>query len=132
LGGGYLGIAPRANLVIVRAFNGTGAGRYVDVISGLNSIVAAKQKYNIRVLNLSFGAPPHSYYWNDPLNQAVMAAWRAGIEVVTAAGNEGPKPMSIDVPGNVPTTMRSEEHTSELQSQSNLVCRLLLEKKKNN
>src|SRR2546430_8453972 len=29
------------------------------------------------------------------------------------------------------TTLRSEEHTSELQSQSNLVCRLLLEKKKN-
>src|SRR2546430_3188340 len=27
-------------------------------------------------------------------------------------------------------TMRSEEHTSELQSQSNLVCRLLLDKKK--
>src|SRR2546430_15879088 len=30
-----------------------------------------------------------------------------------------------------PATDRSEEHTSELQSQSNLVCRLLLEKKKN-
>src|SRR5688572_31343653 len=30
------------------------------------------------------------------------------------------------------TEGRSEEHTSELQSQSNLVCRLLLEKKKNN
>src|SRR2546427_445771 len=30
----------------------------------------------------------------------------------------------------VPYTARSEEHTSELQSQSNLVCRLLLEKKK--
>src|SRR2546427_7746911 len=29
-------------------------------------------------------------------------------------------------------TLRSEEHTSELQSQSNLVCRLLLEKKKTN
>src|SRR2546430_9949229 len=29
------------------------------------------------------------------------------------------------------TSPRSEEHTSELQSQSNLVCRLLLEKKKN-
>src|SRR2546430_8401403 len=29
-----------------------------------------------------------------------------------------------------PTASRSEEHTSELQSQSNLVCRLLLEKKK--
>src|SRR2546430_5991032 len=32
----------------------------------------------------------------------------------------------------VPVRLRSEEHTSELQSQSNLVCRLLLEKKKNN
>src|SRR2546427_7483462 len=31
----------------------------------------------------------------------------------------------------VQRTVRSEEHTSELQSQSNLVCRLLLEKKKN-
>src|SRR5256886_3886105 len=30
-----------------------------------------------------------------------------------------------------PSAPRSEEHTSELQSQSNLVCRLLLEKKKN-
>src|SRR2546427_8849082 len=29
------------------------------------------------------------------------------------------------------SAFRSEEHTSELQSQSNLVCRLLLEKKKN-
>src|SRR2546430_12567918 len=32
--------------------------------------------------------------------------------------------------GVVPSRQRSEEHTSELQSQSNLVCRLLLEKKK--
>src|SRR2546430_3456863 len=32
--------------------------------------------------------------------------------------------------GLVSTQRRSEEHTSELQSQSNLVCRLLLEKKK--
>src|SRR5256886_8846889 len=33
--------------------------------------------------------------------------------------------------GHCVTGSRSEEHTSELQSQSNLVCRLLLEKKKN-
>src|SRR2546430_10426596 len=32
--------------------------------------------------------------------------------------------------GRLPSPGRSEEHTSELQSQSNLVCRLLLEKKK--
>src|SRR5205085_3297360 len=34
------------------------------------------------------------------------------------------------VPSTRPFSRRSEEHTSELQSQSNLVCRLLLEKKK--
>src|SRR5688572_32460151 len=32
---------------------------------------------------------------------------------------------------SISNVTRSEEHTSELQSQSNLVCRLLLEKKKN-
>src|SRR2546430_12854397 len=40
-----------------------------------------------------------------------------------------------DTPGEIvrrgALTLRSEEHTSELQSQSNLVCRLLLEKKNN-
>src|SRR5688572_31302838 len=35
-------------------------------------------------------------------------------------------------PAPAPLALRSEEHTSELQSQSNLVCRLLLEKKKIN
>src|SRR2546430_11400028 len=40
--------------------------------------------------------------------------------------------LSLDFAGDViiPDYTRSEEHTSELQSQSNLVCRLLLEKKK--
>src|SRR5256886_4704444 len=37
---------------------------------------------------------------------------------------------SRTVEGSARVTLRSEEHTSELQSQSNLVCRLLLEKKK--
>src|SRR5688572_31598685 len=36
----------------------------------------------------------------------------------------------VDVAGAPVDVGRSEEHTSELQSQSNLVCRLLLEKKK--
>ncbi|WP_116813623.1 S8 family serine peptidase [Steroidobacter cummioxidans] len=67
LNGSYSGIAPSANLVLVRAFNGQGAGRYTDVIAGVNWIVANRDKYKIRVLNLSFGASPQSYYWDDPL-----------------------------------------------------------------
>src|SRR5256886_4364087 len=38
--------------------------------------------------------------------------------------------MALDSPAPHRLGVRSEEHTSELQSQSNLVCRLLLEKKK--
>ena len=41
LAGGYLGIAPKANLVIVQAFDGQGGGRYVDVIAGLNWMAAS-------------------------------------------------------------------------------------------
>ena len=37
---------------------------------------------------------------------------------------------AFSAPGNISALKRSEEHTSELQSQAYLVCRLLLEKKK--
>src|SRR5205085_8523928 len=40
-------------------------------------------------------------------------------------------PCNVGAPAVPAADVRSEEHTSELQSQSNLVCRLLLEKKKN-
>ena len=53
-------------------------------------------------MNLSLSAPARSHYWDDPLNQAVMAAWASGIVVVASAGNRGPAPMTIGVPGNVP------------------------------
>src|SRR5689334_23862427 len=42
----------------------------------------------------------------------------------------GPRSQPIRHPGHEGTQWRSEEHTSELQSQFHLVCRLLLEKKK--
>src|SRR2546430_6090820 len=43
----------------------------------------------------------------------------------------GLSPMVAAFTADAVGLVRSEEHTSELQSQSNLVCRLLLEKKKN-
>jgi len=100
--GGYNGMAPDASLVYVKAFDGQGRGSYADVIRGIDWVVANQRKQNIRVMNLSFAAAPQSWYWNDPLNQAVMKAWQAGIVVVAAAGNSGPEAMTIGVPGNVP------------------------------
>src|SRR2546430_7238716 len=43
---------------------------------------------------------------------------------------DGPAPPAARAAAPAASAVRSEEHTSELQSQSNLVCRLLLEKKK--
>src|SRR2546430_552047 len=57
-----------------------------------------------------------------------VAANKAAFFIADAFAHLGP---SHPVTGRPPDTFaRSEEHTSELQSQSNLVCRLLLEKKK--
>src|SRR5882757_5901374 len=100
--GKFQGVAPGGNLVSVRVLDNTGAGRYFDVISGIQWVVKQRLRYNIRVLNLSLGAPPQSPYWDDPLDQAVMSAWASGIVVVAAAGNRGPQPMTINAPGNVP------------------------------
>src|SRR2546430_3000431 len=49
---------------------------------------------------------------------------------VLAARAEGRTPVRYPFVARRGERLRSEEHTSELQSQSNLVCRLLLEKKK--
>src|SRR2546430_13599981 len=55
----------------------------------------------------------------------------AVLRPVTALhGRPGDEPRSTIVRPSEAKAWRSEEHTSELQSQSNLVCRLLLEKKK--
>lgn len=100
--GRYNGVAPNALLISVKAFDKNGSGNYLDVIDGLNWIIKNKNRYNIRVVNLSFGAKVTSHYWDDPLNQAVMKAWDEGIVVVTSAGNQGPVDMTITSPGNNP------------------------------
>jgi serine protease AprX len=102
LNGQPMGIAPMAKLVIVRGFDSNGTGSYASVPTGLNWILANRATYNIRVLNLSFGAKPQSFYWNDPIDQAVMKLWQAGVVVVTSAGNFGPAAQTIAVPGNTP------------------------------
>lgn len=98
----YEGVAPMASMVSVKAFNEDGSGSYLSVIKAIGWVVDHADEYGIRAMNLSFSATPQSHYWDDPMNQAVMEAWQAGIVVVAAAGNLGPDPMSIGVPGNVP------------------------------
>jgi serine protease AprX len=100
--GKFFGVAPNAQLISIKAFDTNGAGRYADVIRAIGWVVTNRNKYDIRVLNCSFSAGARSHYWDDPINQAVMRAWHSGVAVVASAGNRGPSPMTIGVPGNVP------------------------------
>src|SRR2546430_10304666 len=62
-----------------------------------------------------------------------LAKWGFVEEAEQRPGRERPwraTAARIEFPSDGLEATRSEEHTSELQSQSNLVCRLLLEKKK--
>src|SRR2546430_5389303 len=54
---------------------------------------------------------------------------RAAVEACVAAGIKAAGFFMVGYLGETTDSLRSEEHTAELQSQSNLVCRLLLEKK---
>lgn len=100
--GKIYGVAPNAAIVGIKAFDYEGKATYADVIRGIEWALQVKDQINLRILNMSFSGPVRSYYWEDPLNQAVMKAWQAGIVVVASAGNKGPDPMTIGVPGNVP------------------------------
>ena len=83
------GIAPGANLLNFRVLDANGNGSDSSVIAAIEQAIALKNKYNIRVINLSLGRPVFESYTQDPLCQAVEAAWKAGIVVVVAAGNDG-------------------------------------------
>ncbi len=100
--GSFKGIAPDANLIAIKAFDVEGQGDMLDIVRGIQWAVENREEFGIGVLNLSFASRPRWDYWLDPINQAVMRAWAAGITVVAAAGNEGPEEMSIGSPGNLP------------------------------
>jgi len=108
-GGQYKGIAPNANIINLRVLDSNGGSTDSIVISAINQAISLKSAYNIRVMNLSLGRSVQESYTQDPLCQAVEQAWKAGIVVVVAAGNQGRDNSqgtsgygTINVPGNDP------------------------------
>jgi serine protease AprX len=89
LAGKYIGVAPDASLIDVKAADDNGDATVLDVIDGLQFAVDFKSDYNIRVVNLSLKSSSSESYRTDPLDAAVEAAWNSGIVVVAAAGNQG-------------------------------------------
>jgi serine protease AprX len=95
----FYGVAPLSNLVAVRVLDQNGAGTISTVLAGIQWVIQNKAKDKIRVMNLSLGHPVTDYSANDPLCQAVEAAWKAGIVVVCAAGNDGRLNGAVNTPG---------------------------------
>ncbi len=105
----FKGIAPGVNLIDLRVLDQNGQGTDSNVIAAIDAAIYLKNIYNIRVINLSLGRPVYESYTLDPLCQAVEAAWKAGIVVSVAAGNDGRDNTfgeqgygTINAPGNDP------------------------------
>ena len=87
--GGFVGIAPEANIVNVRVTDDHGVGNEADVVAGLQWVLNNKITYNIRVVNLSLNTAVAESYHTSPLDAACEILWFNGIVVVVSAGNQG-------------------------------------------
>ncbi len=117
----YAGMAPNVNIINLRVLDQNGAGTDSQVIAAIQQAISLKSTYNIRVINMSLGRPVYEKYTLDPVDQAVEAAWKAGIVVVCAAGNSGRfAPTNgfgtVGVPANDPAVITVGATMTELTS----------------
>ena len=88
---GFHGVAPDARIISLKVGASDGAADVSQVIAAIDWVTrhAHDPGLNIRVLNLSYGTNSKQDYHLDPLAYAAQAAWRKGILVVVAGGNDG-------------------------------------------
>lgn len=102
---GTKGLAPRAKLTSIKLGTANGAVDVSQVIAAVDWVVANKDAdpaSPIRVINLSYGTGGNPSSLTDPLQFAVEQAWKAGIVVVAAAGNDGAAARTLDDPATDP------------------------------
>jgi len=87
----FLGMAPDARIVNIKVADAHGNTDVSQVLAAIDWVVRHRDEHgmHIRVLNLSFGTDSTTPYAADPLALATEIAWRSGIVVVAAAGNDG-------------------------------------------
>jgi serine protease AprX len=98
------GVAPGAHLISLKVASADGATDVSQVIAAIDWVVQHRNDtgLNIRVLNLSFGTDSVQDARLDPLSYAVEAAWRKGIVVVVAVGNDGAAATRVTMPAANP------------------------------
>jgi serine protease AprX len=94
-GGGPAGVAPGADLVDLKVAGADGATTLGQVLAALQLADAARERFNLRVLNISLGAPAGDPA-TAPLTEAVERLWADGVTVIAASGNEGG---GVEAPG---------------------------------
>lgn len=87
----YRSIAPEAKVVLVK-IGKTGRIPESNIEAGLRWVLANKEKYAIRIVNISAGGDFEQPYLENELCQLVEDAVRAGLTVVCAVGNAGLAP----------------------------------------
>lgn len=98
--GRYRGIAPGAHLIVGKVLDSSGNGSIPHILDAIRWVIDNRQLYNIRILNISVGSESTDVDEEKSiLVQSVNAAWDNGITVIVAAGNNGPKRMSVTSPG---------------------------------
>ncbi len=97
----YEGIAPECHFIMIKVLNQRGEGSTENVLSAIQWLLDHYQQYQIRIVNISVGSSYGKHFdESSPLVTGVNKLWSAGLTVLTAAGNHGPKPNSIGAPGN--------------------------------
>ena len=99
-GGRYEGVAPGAALIGIKVLDREGNGSVTDLLRGLSWIRKQKERYGIRIVNISVGSVPRrETAETSALVRGVEVAWADGLVVIVAAGNEGPEARSVTTPG---------------------------------
>lgn len=98
--GKYRGAAPGCGIIALKVLDRYGTGSQDDVLRALRWIRENRQQYRIRVVNISVGTTCNSKRNHARLLESVEQLWDEGVVVVTAAGNQGPRPGSITAPGS--------------------------------
>ena len=89
--GFYRSIAPEANVVLVK-IGKTGRISEGNIETGLRWVFENRDKYKIRIVNISAGGDFDQTYLKNPLSQLVEEVVKAGLTVVCAVGNAGMLP----------------------------------------
>lgn len=98
--GRYKGAAPGTSIISLKVLDRQGNGQKEDVIKALEWVRANRERYGIRIVNISVGTTEEDDRIHKALTDAVERVWDAGLIVVAAAGNMGPRAGSITAPGS--------------------------------